>query len=228
MNRDHSEVAEQAMGVKAKPNILIIDDDVEYGKALVRALSDDFSRIWHVTSFDEAVAEVEGREDFFDVIILDHNLGEQNTGLDYLRNLKGRDVVAEVIVLTGVGSRALGVEMLKAGAFRYFTKQSQNDEEVICAIEVAGDVAAMKRSERRWTTTGRSLKKNMTMISFSSALAVILVGILNFVPEANFWKSSIVIIVLILVSVLAFSGIRRLRVVLKSEQGSFEIQADSD
>ena len=56
----------------AGPNVLLVEDDEEYGRALQRLLSEDCAHLEQVYSCEEAVEAIAGRESYFDVIILDH------------------------------------------------------------------------------------------------------------------------------------------------------------
>ena len=97
--------------------------------------------------------------------------------------------MAEVIILTGLGSRELGVEALREGALRYFTKQSENDEELICALMVAYDIAREKRATSRWKKTGEQLNSSLRLIIGVAGSALACVTVLNFVASENFFAS---------------------------------------
>ncbi len=57
----------------------------------------------------------------YDLIILDHQMGEVS-GLNVLQWLHEQKVEVPVIVLTGLGSESVAVEMMKFGACDYFRK----------------------------------------------------------------------------------------------------------
>ncbi len=208
------------------PNILLVEDDEAYGKALRRLLSDECDHIDQVGSCEEAVKAIAGRETYYDVIVLDHGLKGQSTGLECLRLFKKLDVLAEVIVLTGLGSRELGVEALREGAFRYFTKQSENDEELICAIMVAHDMTRAKRSNAYWKETGKKLNISLVTICIIAVIAISAVVILNIVAPKNFFLSAVAVCALLLVLFFGASGVRRFRMIWKEGGKSGELDAE--
>lgn len=212
------------VGKSAGPNVLLIEDDQEYGTALKRALSEDCRDIEQVASCEDAMEALAGRETYFDAIILDHGLEGNRTGIDCLRALMRMPIVAEVIMLTGLGTRRLGVEALREGAFRYFTKQSENDEELICALMVAYDIARAKRANSRWKKTGEELNNSLILIILVAALALLCVVVLNWVASENFFASVVAVVSLVFVLLFGAFRIRRFKMAWKEggQAGSLE------
>ncbi len=191
------------------PNILLVEDDEAYGKALSRLLSDESNHLEQVQSCEDALSTIAGREDYFDVIILDHGLKGGKTGLECLRVFKALDIPAVVIVLTGLGNRELGVEMLREGAFRYFTKQSENDDELLCAIEVAHDLAKTKKGNKSMEATGKIMNTLLLRNIAISLVAIVTVIALNFLAPENVLLSTFAICALMLVIFFSISGVRK-------------------
>ena len=145
-------------------NVLIIEDDREYRYLLVHFLKKAFP--------NAAVQEYDpGREgrpgcDFdwsaFDVLILDYRLGENDTGLDWLRFYKrdSRSFPA-TILLTAVGSEELAVRALRNGAHDYLRKQT------LTGKKLAESVADALNVRVRETKNESSLTINASRFSKS-------------------------------------------------------------
>ena len=65
-----------AVGKSSGPNVLLIEDDQAYGRALKRILREDCRDIEQVTSCEDAMVALADRETYFDAIILDHGWKE--------------------------------------------------------------------------------------------------------------------------------------------------------
>src|SRR5712692_3970311 len=100
-------------------NILLVEDDLDMSKALMRALE---KRGFSVTPcFDGATALRNIKENVHDLIILDLNIPILD-GLHLLKRVRSQEIDTPVIVLTArgaVGDRIVG---LNAGADDYLAK----------------------------------------------------------------------------------------------------------
>lgn len=195
-----------------KPNLLIVDDDDRYVVALRRMLQDDAHTIDVAISCDAALERITGgRESYYDVVILDYSLGQGKSGLECLRCLK-RIVgfVGDVIVLTGRGSREIGVAAMREGAFRYFTKQSENDDELLCAIEVAHDMARARRANRDLVSAGKRTYAELILICVIAGLAIGGVILLKHFADLNL-TTVVAVAGFALVLFLGVSGVGRIR-----------------
>ncbi len=105
------------MPKKAKPRVLLIDDDPDMHEGM-RIVLDDFSVI-SAHSGQEALEIV--RSERFPVVVLDLNLTGMD-GIEPLRQLRQIDEVQKVIVLTGYDSKESAIASLNLGAFRYILK----------------------------------------------------------------------------------------------------------
>ena len=95
--------------------ILIVDDD-EDDYLLVSEFFDDIHPIrfeleWART-YGEALDAFAHRQ--HDAYLLDHNLGE-HTGIELLREMVRQGCQTPIIMLTGLGDRALDLEAMEAG-----------------------------------------------------------------------------------------------------------------
>ena len=115
--------------VRARPNILVVDDDPATQDLLREILSEEGCRVVTSGSGEEALAV--GERESFDLIISDLNLGPQLDGLDVLRSYKSSHPESEVILITAFGSLENAFEAVKAGAFDYISKPFKIDQVVL-------------------------------------------------------------------------------------------------
>jgi len=108
--------------------VLLVDDEQSLRKPLA-----EYLRRTHGFVVDEAqsgieamrlVEEAQGR---YDVALLDEVLTEPPGGLDVLKEIKAEYPDTEVILFTG-WEMQLGIEALRAGAYRFLTKPFDKDE----------------------------------------------------------------------------------------------------
>ncbi len=100
-------------------HILIIEDDLELGRALQQALqAEGMSSMW-LRSAATAPKAAELAE--FDSVLLDLSLPD-GSGLDLLHWLEQQGRAEKTLVITAYGSAENAVEALKAGAYDYLTK----------------------------------------------------------------------------------------------------------
>ena len=102
--------------------VLVVDDDEEeyivVDKYLRRAVTATYSVDW-VSSFEQALEAV--AEDVHEICLLDYQLGE-HTGLELLREMRGRGYARPVILLTGHGNVEVDMQAMELGAFDYIEK----------------------------------------------------------------------------------------------------------
>jgi DNA-binding response OmpR family regulator len=101
-------------------NILVVDDE----SPLRESLSQSFTREGH-----KVMAVADGRSAIdrastthFDIVLLDVALGARPDGYEVCRELRARDNVVPIIMLTALGSEAETVLGLEAGADDYVSK----------------------------------------------------------------------------------------------------------
>jgi DNA-binding NtrC family response regulator len=123
--------------------ILVIDDDA----ASCALLGEIFTaQGWETESAQEPqrALELAGRENF-DLVVSDINLEAAQTGLDILRELRGR---APVILVTGFGTLDAAVEASREGAWDFISKPFKV-EEVVAAARHALERAKAKSVDER-------------------------------------------------------------------------------
>jgi len=104
-----------------KPLVLVVDDDRFQHKLLRELLAGADTELAFVTSVSEAIAGLHKRRP--DLILMDVSLPDVN-GVEATRLLKSAAQFASipVIMITGVGGKAMVVESLKAGASDFVVK----------------------------------------------------------------------------------------------------------
>lgn len=99
--------------------LLIIDDEVEFASTLCQRLCLRGIDARDVHSGTEGLSKL--AEIAPDIVILDLKMPDMS-GLDVLDGIKKHDPAIEVIMLTGHGSGAAGIEAMHKGALSYIMK----------------------------------------------------------------------------------------------------------
>ena len=101
-------------------SILVVDDEVDFLETLVNRLQKRNIDTIGVTSGEKALEKLEER--LFDVILLDIKMPGGMDGIETLKEIKRKQPLAGVILLTGHGSIETSIEGMKLGAFDYLLK----------------------------------------------------------------------------------------------------------
>jgi two-component system, NarL family, invasion response regulator UvrY len=108
-------------------HILIVDDHAVVRAGLRQFLLDD-ARITKVDEADSGQQAMDVlRRDRYDLMILDINMPGRN-GLDILRNATSAHPETRVLIISGYPERQYAVNVLKAGASGYISKESAPEE----------------------------------------------------------------------------------------------------
>jgi len=126
-------------------NILIVDDDIKIRKLLGRIISFENYHVFEAGDL-KAAGKVIQKEDV-DVVVCDVKLPDGN-GIDFTRDIKATRPWMEIILLTGHGSIADGVQAMKHGALDYIIKGADN-EKLIPLIEHAVDKVLLQKKVRQ-------------------------------------------------------------------------------
>jgi two-component system, OmpR family, response regulator len=102
-----------------KFRVLIVDDEVDFVETIVKRLKDRGLDVIGATSGREALDIMDGNE--FDVAVLDVKMPGMD-GIETLREMKKKNPMMEVIMLTGHGSVESGIQGLQLGAYNYVMK----------------------------------------------------------------------------------------------------------
>ena len=121
-------------------DILVVDDDAQFGRVLARSLQRRGFPARAVTSADEAVAACAAAAPA--QAVLDLKLGAGDDGLRLMARLREQVPALRVLLLTGYASIATAVESIKQGADDYLAKPA-DAAAVLRALGLAeGDDAA--------------------------------------------------------------------------------------
>jgi DNA-binding NtrC family response regulator len=105
--------------------VLLVDDEGDFLEALSQRMTARGMEVTTTTSAREAIKKAE--EGSFDAVILDLMMPEMD-GLEVLQTLKQKKPEIQVILLTGHGSVAKGIEAMKLGAMDFLEKPAEIKE----------------------------------------------------------------------------------------------------
>lgn len=120
-------------------DILVVDDDANFGRVLVRSLQRRGFTARAATGADAALAACDVAAPTH--AVLDLRLGPGDDGLRLMRRLRERVPTLRVLLLTGYASIATAVESIKQGADDYLAKPA-DAAAVLRALGLADDVPA--------------------------------------------------------------------------------------
>ncbi len=106
-------------------NILIVDDEEDFRVTLVKRLQKRNQQVFGAESGQKALTLMEAM--VFDVVVLDVKMPGMD-GIETIREMKKKNPLTEVILLTGHASMESGIEGMKLGAFDYVMKPVNIDE----------------------------------------------------------------------------------------------------
>src|SRR5262245_20661988 len=105
-------------------NILIIDDEEQLRKLLGRIISLEGFKVEQAGTLNAARDILAHRG--VDFILCNVKLPNGN-GVDFVKEVKTKHPLTEIILLTAYGNIPGGVQAIKNGAFDYITKGNDND-----------------------------------------------------------------------------------------------------
>lgn len=105
-----------------KFKILILDDEITVCNSLKRILENGETIIYLATEIQEARKIL--AEETIDLILLDYKLKSEN-GLNFLKEIRGKNIDITVIIITAFGNVDLAVEAMKSGAYDFIQKDQQ-------------------------------------------------------------------------------------------------------
>src|SRR5574337_212568 len=125
-------------------SILIVDDDHTARYGMRRALENDYKVLEAESA--SAARPLLSRESP-DLMLLDIEMPEES-GLDFLRELKAKSDSPAVIMITAYGSEKIAVEAMKSGAYDYLPKPFEVDE-LRLVVEKALEHLALAEENQR-------------------------------------------------------------------------------
>ncbi|HEX8355994.1 MAG TPA: sigma-54 dependent transcriptional regulator [Segetibacter sp.] len=122
--------------------VLIIDDEEQLRNLLARLIKLEGFIVTEVGTLKAAKKLVEREEP--DVILCDVKLPDGN-GIDFIREIKSKHALLEIILLTAYGNIPDGIQAMKNGAFDYITKGDDNDKLIPLLYKAMEKVELQKR-----------------------------------------------------------------------------------
>jgi two-component system, OmpR family, response regulator len=111
--------------MKETGNILIVDDEEDFRVTLVKRLQKRNINVFGAESGLKALDLM--NKLIFDVVVLDVKMPGMD-GIETLQEMKKKNPLVEVILLTGHASIESGIEGMKLGAFDYVMKPVNIDD----------------------------------------------------------------------------------------------------
>lgn len=106
-------------------NILIVDDDVEFGTALSKILKGEEYDTCIAPSANEGLKVLKARK--FDLVFLDLSM-PGISGIDFLENIRKDNPTLPVIIITAFGEWDAYAEAAEKGAYSFVNKPVKKEE----------------------------------------------------------------------------------------------------
>jgi DNA-binding NtrC family response regulator len=135
-----------------KGRVLVVDDEMDIREGLETLLSLEGYSVDLAANGTEGVRKIESRA--YDLVLLDLMMPDRS-GMDVLRDVRGRDRETPIFMITAYGSVEAAVEALKLGANDYFSKPWDN-EKLLIEID---RMISKRRLEYENTHLKRALKQ---------------------------------------------------------------------
>ena len=132
--------------------VLIIDDEEKLRNLLARLVKLEGFAVTEAGNIKSA-RKVIGKEEP-DVILCDVKLPD-GSGVDFIREVKAKHPLIEIILLTAYGNIPDGVQSMKNGAFDYITKGNDNDKVIPLLNKAIEKVELQKKIARLEEQTGK-------------------------------------------------------------------------
>lgn len=124
--------------------VLLIDDEAKLRNLMARIIGLEGEGFDVVQTDNAKSAQKKLAQEDFDVIICDVKLPDGN-GVDMIKEIKEKQPLAEVILLTAYGNIPDGVQAIKNGAFDYITKGDDNNKIIPLLYRALEKVQLAKR-----------------------------------------------------------------------------------
>lgn len=143
-------------------NILIADDNRNVLSALTLLLSPEFEMVKTMQHPNRLLEEL-GLHDY-DVVLLDMNFTAEkqtgNEGIYWLREIKSRFRMVEVVMFTAYGDVDLAVRALKEGAADFVLKPWDN-EKLLATLKAAARISRSNRELRHLKTREKGVRQEL-------------------------------------------------------------------
>ncbi|HEV2688524.1 MAG TPA: sigma-54 dependent transcriptional regulator [Bryobacteraceae bacterium] len=123
--------------------ILILDDEPNIGNSLRLILE----REGYAVTITRTIADAKAAADRADALLLDVRLPD-GSGIDFLRQLRERDLAAPAIMISGHATIADAVQATRTGAFDFLEKPLSRDK-VLLSLKNALEQVSLRRENER-------------------------------------------------------------------------------
>jgi GAF domain-containing protein len=164
--------------------VLIVDDEASLRASLARWLTEEHAYLVETAGSGEEALELLTVKYCFDVFLLDYVLPPPYNGLRLMEEIKKHcpDRPMDFIIFTGWGlDPEVGVEALKAGAYRYLAKPF-NREELAILIKSIVEIRQTKKELER-TTREKAWLESLLEVSKSINSTLELRGVLQLILD---------------------------------------------
>ena len=151
---------------KLKDKILIVDDEEYIIEGLSAILEDEGYQLDSAMDGVQAITKLEKKQ--IDLVLADLIMPKLD-GLQLLNEIKSRNLLTEVIIITGKGTIHTAVEAMKAGAYDYLTKPIE-PERLRSIIPKALEHHRLVVSHRKLEQIVRNLTRYEELIGSSSQM----------------------------------------------------------
>ncbi|HTC01348.1 MAG TPA: sigma-54 dependent transcriptional regulator [Ferruginibacter sp.] len=133
--------------------ILIIDDEQKLRSLLTRIITLEGFTVIEAGTLKASLKIIEHEQ--VDVILCDVKLPDGN-GVEFVKEIKSKFPLVEIILLTAYGNIVDGVQAIRNGTFDYITKGDDNDKIIPLLNKAVEKVQLQKRIEQLERQAGRS------------------------------------------------------------------------
>lgn len=161
-----------------KLNILIVDDSQTFRKVLKETLENTSKFLCaECESGEEALAIIKTQK--YDIIILDYLL-TGITGLDVLKEMKVKNIVIPVLMLTAQGSQDFAIEAMKLGAYDYIRKEYIDLNHLPIILHNIYELYLFKKQREKFDKINFNLKNYGTILqNYKSSLLSYRLTVMN-------------------------------------------------
>lgn len=111
--------------MEEKQSILLVDDDIEFRKAMKKTFEKSGYTVTVAADGEEALGALQGMD--FDLIISDLRMPNMD-GLELMGEMKRRKMSTPVVFLTAYGEVESYMDLMNMGAFEYLNKPVKRQE----------------------------------------------------------------------------------------------------
>ena len=186
-NHSEKEIKAKALATKKqdKIEVIVVDDDKAYNKALVNYLKEHFGETTSVTSFQTGEQCLDILEKKDQVIILDYFLNSRFSdamnGISVLNIIKKKNPNAEVLMLSGQDKLEIAVSAMRNGAHNYIVKGESAFPQIFNSVRnIIHNYALRSELKRYRNMTIAAIAGVLFIVGLTIALEVYTPGIFNY------------------------------------------------